>query len=87
VFSVWFARKGEVFRPFLLLIPPGVVDLMETGSFFRRKFGGIGVEGGGGTIGHVDHGKTTLTAAITKVGCIRHSASSMLARFMSKLLG
>jgi hypothetical protein len=23
-----------------------------------------------GTIGHVDHGKTTLTAAITKVGCV-----------------
>ena len=26
-----------------------------------------------GTIGHVDHGKTTLTAAITKVGCIPHA--------------
>lgn len=25
-----------------------------------------------GTIGHVDHGKTTLTAAITKVSPVRH---------------
>ena len=25
-----------------------------------------------GTIGHVDHGKTTLTAAITKVLCKEH---------------
>jgi hypothetical protein len=31
-----------------------------------------------GTIGHVDHGKTTLTAAITKVGCVSHSVDSML---------
>ena len=31
-----------------------------------------------GTIGHVDHGKTTLTAAITK-----HLASKGLAQFMS----
>ena len=37
--------KERFFGPFLLLIPPGVVDLMETGSFFRRKFGGICVEG------------------------------------------
>lgn len=28
-----------------------------------------------GTIGHVDHGKTTLTAAITKVLSERNSAS------------
>ncbi len=31
-----------------------------------------------GTIGHVDHGKTTLTAAITK-----HLASKGLAQFIS----
>jgi elongation factor Tu len=36
-----------------------------------------------GTIGHVDHGKTTLTAAITKVGCVRHGPASMLAWFPS----
>ena len=29
-----------------------------------------------GTIGHVDHGKTTLTAALTKVGAERSAASS-----------
>ena len=29
-----------------------------------------------GTIGHVDHGKTTLTAAITKTLAIRASLSS-----------
>ena len=28
-----------------------------------------------GTIGHVDHGKTTLTAAITKVRCPSKTAS------------
>ena len=28
-----------------------------------------------GTIGHVDHGKTTLTAAITKVLALRGGAS------------
>jgi len=30
-----------------------------------------------GTIGHVDHGKTTLTAAITKVAAARGMASFM----------
>ncbi|MBC8163548.1 MAG: elongation factor Tu, partial [Roseiflexaceae bacterium] len=30
-----------------------------------------------GTIGHVDHGKTTLTAAITKVLALRGGASFM----------
>ena len=30
-----------------------------------------------GTIGHVDHGKTTLTAAITKVG-LSHSFRMLL---------
>ena len=30
-----------------------------------------------GTIGHVDHGKTTLTAAITKVLAMRGEASFM----------
>ena len=28
-----------------------------------------------GTIGHVDHGKTTLTAAITKVSCLFKSGN------------
>ena len=30
-----------------------------------------------GTIGHVDHGKTTLTSAITKVLATKHLASYM----------
>ncbi|HEX9875812.1 MAG TPA: GTP-binding protein, partial [Gammaproteobacteria bacterium] len=28
-----------------------------------------------GTIGHVDHGKTTLTAALTKVMAAKHGGS------------
>ena len=38
-----------------------------------------------GTIGHVDHGKTTLTAAITKVSCssVLISSSELLARVFS----
>ena len=31
-----------------------------------------------GTIGHVDHGKTTLTAAITKVLAEKHGGGSRL---------
>jgi translation elongation factor EF-Tu-like GTPase len=30
-----------------------------------------------GTIGHVDHGKTTLTAAITKVMAARHGGRAL----------
>ena len=30
-----------------------------------------------GTIGHVDHGKTTLTAAITKVAALNNGALSI----------
>jgi elongation factor Tu len=30
-----------------------------------------------GTIGHVDHGKTTLTAAITKVMSMKHGSEAM----------
>jgi translation elongation factor EF-Tu-like GTPase len=40
-----------------------------------------------GTVGHVDHGKTTLTAAITKAGCVSHSVDSMLARFLNYQYG
>ena len=47
-----------------------------------------------GTIGHVDHGKTTLTAAITKVGAGQscghlrpHAMGSGLARRMNWLTG
>ena len=34
-----------------------------------------------GTIGHVDHGKTTLTAAITKVLALRGAAKYHLLRY------
>ncbi|MDG2315375.1 MAG: GTP-binding protein, partial [Gammaproteobacteria bacterium] len=30
-----------------------------------------------GTIGHVDHGKTTLTAALTKVMAIKHGGDTI----------
>ena len=33
-----------------------------------------------GTIGHVDHGKTTLTAAITTVRCTRDTAKAQVRR-------
>ena len=29
-----------------------------------------------GTIGHIDHGKTTLTAAITKVLCLLYTSDA-----------
>jgi elongation factor Tu len=34
-----------------------------------------------GTIGHVDHGKTTLTAALTQVMCVRHGGTCTPRRF------
>ena len=40
---------------------------------FERKKPHVNV----GTIGHVDHGKTTLTAAITKVMALKHGGSFM----------
>jgi len=40
---------------------------------FERKKPHVNV----GTIGHVDHGKTTLTAAITKVMAMKHGGSFM----------
>ena len=33
-----------------------------------------------GTIGHVDHGKTTLTAALTKVLRVRYREASLCTR-------
>ena len=39
---------------------------MAKGKFERTK-----PHVNGGTIGHVDHGKTTLTAALTKIGAER----------------
>jgi elongation factor Tu len=44
----------------------------EKGKKFERTKPHINV----GTIGHVDHGKTTLTAAITKVMASRHGGSA-----------
>ena len=35
-----------------------------------------------GTIGHVDHGKTTLTAAITKVGFFISTKQSLTTLFI-----
>ena len=38
-----------------------------------------------GTIGHVDHGKTTLTAAITKVICLLYTSPSPRDRQKSRM--
>ena len=42
-------------------------------SKFERKKPHVNV----GTIGHVDHGKTTLTAALTVVMASKHGGESM----------
>jgi translation elongation factor EF-Tu-like GTPase len=38
-----------------------------------------------GTIGHVDHGKTTLTAALTKVMAEKHGTGEKSASVVSRL--
>lgn len=38
-----------------------------------------------GTIGHVDHGKTTLTAAITKVGLVTDASACVLLDFLNEV--
>ena len=45
---------------------PREIQIMAKGKFERTK-PHVNV----GTIGHVDHGKTTLTAALTKIGAER----------------
>ncbi|NBQ54158.1 MAG: elongation factor Tu, partial [Proteobacteria bacterium] len=40
---------------------------------FQRKKPHVNI----GTIGHVDHGKTTLTAAITRVMAAAHGGTAM----------
>src|SRR6201982_645071 len=41
----------------------------------KEKFSGTKPHVNVGTIGHVDHGKTTLTAALTKVMAVKHGGT------------
>ncbi|MCY7313658.1 MAG: hypothetical protein LH491_08525, partial [Pseudoxanthomonas sp.] len=46
-------------------------DLSGTAAMAKGKFERTKPHVNVGTIGHVDHGKTTLTAALTKLGAER----------------
>jgi len=54
---------------------PGERVTQETREMAKQKFERTKPHVNVGTIGHVDHGKTTLTAAITKVLALRGAAS------------
>ena len=62
-------NSGEYFLPFVLIGNPNISTVKLNAESFKylstyiRSKPHVNI----GTIGHVDHGKTTLTAAITKV--------------------
>src|SRR3546814_20009686 len=61
----WFATKtNKQSKP---PVPPNNRDAAMAKGKFERTKPHVNV----GTIGHVDHGKTTLTAALTKLGAER----------------
>src|SRR3546814_2145215 len=61
----WFATKtNKQSKP---PVPPNNRDAAMAKGKFERTKPHVNV----GTIGHVDHGKTTLTAALTKIGAER----------------